>query len=134
MTAADQILMASGTAVLEGMLINRPLIAAYRVSAVTAFIIRRFKMIKSTYYTLPNNLCDEYLVPELIQEQVTAKNILEEVEKQFQESRQQRDYHSHRFHKMHLQLRQNASQQAAKTILNLVEAGSLNIAEVNEKR
>ena len=121
MTAADQILMASGTAVLEGMLINRPMIAAYRVSAVTAFIIRSFKMIKSKYYTLPNNLCDEYLVPELIQEDVTANNMLLEIEKQFQQSTQQRDYHSQRFHAMHLQLRQNASQQAAKTILALLK-------------
>ncbi len=120
MTASNQILMASGTAVLEGMLINRPMIAAYRVSALTAFIIRRFKMIKSKYYTLPNNLCDEYLVPELIQEQVTANNILQEVEKQFKQSTQQCNYRSQRFHEVHLQLRQNASQQAAKTILSLL--------------
>jgi lipid-A-disaccharide synthase len=120
MTAADQILMASGTAVLEGMLINRPMIAAYRVTASTAFIIRTFKMIKSKYYTLPNNLCDEYLVPELIQEQVTADNIYKEVEKQFQQSQQQRDYCYKRFHEMHLELRKKASQRAAEVLTALL--------------
>ena len=117
MTAADQILMASGTAVLEGMLINRPMVAAYRVSALTAFIIRRFNMIKSKYYTLANKLCNEYLVPELIQEQVCADRILEEIEKQFQQPKQQRDYCQQRFYQIHLQLRQNASQRAAKAII-----------------
>ena len=121
MTAADQILMASGTAVLEGMLINRPMIAAYRVSGLTAFIIRRFKMIKSKYYTLPNNLCDQYLVPELIQEEVTANNLMQAVETQFQQSPQQREYHRQCFYQTHLQLRQNASQKAAKVVLKLLE-------------
>ncbi len=120
MTAADQILMASGTAVLEGMLINRPMIAAYRVTASTAFIIRTFKMIKSKYYTLPNNLCDEYLVPELIQEQVTADNICTEIEKQFQQSQQQRDYCYKRFHEIHLELRKKASQRAAEVLTALL--------------
>ncbi len=120
MIAADQILMASGTAVLEGMLINRPMVAAYRVSASSAFIIRTFKMIKSTYYTLPNNLCNEYLVPELIQEQVTADNICNEIEKQFQQSQQQRDYCYKRFYQMHLKLRKKASQRAAEVLIALL--------------
>ena len=122
LAAADQILMASGTAVLEGMLINRPMVAAYRVSALTAFIIRRFNMIKTKYFTLPNNLCDEMLVPELIQEDITAENILEEIEKQFLQNKKQRDYEKQRFHNTHLLLRKNASEQAAKAILELVNS------------
>jgi len=121
MTAADQILMASGTAVLEGMLINRPMIAAYRVAPLTAFIIRSFKMIKSRYYTLPNNLCNEALVPELIQEQVTVKNIVQAVEKQFTQSQQTREYCKQRFNEIHLQLRKNASQQAAEVLFKLIK-------------
>ena len=97
MQAADQILMASGTAVLEGMLVGRPMVAAYRVSPITAKIIRLFNMIKSKYYTLPNNLADEYLVPELIQEDITADNVFDQVESQFNQDDITRNHMLNRF-------------------------------------
>ncbi len=122
MSASDQILMASGTAVLEGMLVGRPMVAVYRVAPVTAKIIRVFKLIKSKYFTLPNNLADEYLVPELIQEDVTKENILREVEAQFNQSKEQRDHMLNRFNEIHVQLKQNASERAAKALFNLIES------------
>lgn len=121
MTAADQVLLASGTAVLEGMLINRSMVAAYRVAPLTAFIIRTFKMIKSNYFTLPNNLCDEALVPELIQEEVTPENIEQAIEAQFQREQSKCNYEKQRFHEMHIALRQNASQRAADAVLALIQ-------------
>ncbi len=120
MQAADQILMASGTAVLEGMLVNRPMVAAYRISAFSVAIIRFFKMIKSKYFTLPNNLLDEYLVPELIQEDITADNIVMEIEKQFNETPAQRQHRQQRFTEMHRQLRQNASEKAGRVLSELL--------------
>ena len=122
MAASDQILMASGTAVLEGMLVGRPMVAAYRVAPMTAKIIRLFKMIKSKYYTLPNNLADEYLVPELIQEEITAENVLNEVEKQYSQSKQIRSHMLSRFSEIHQQLRQNASEKAAIALSTLIES------------
>ena len=121
MEASNQILMASGTAVLEGMLVGRPMVAAYRVAPLTARIIRLFKMIKSKYYTLPNNLADDYLVPELIQEEVTAENIVTEVEKQFKQSKQVQEKSKQRFKEIHIQLKQNASQKAAQALHKLLE-------------
>ncbi len=120
MQAADQILLASGTAVLEGMLVNRPMVAAYRISPLSVAIIRLFKMIKSNYFTLPNNLLDEYLVPELIQEEITPQNIVKEIEKQFNESDEQRSHREQRFAHMHQQLRQNASERAASVLRELL--------------
>ncbi len=122
MSASDQILMASGTAVLEGMLVGRPMVAAYRVAPVTAGIIRLFKLIKSKYFTLPNNLADEYLVPELIQEDITKENIAKEVEGQFNQSEEQRNHMLNRFNEIHIQLKQNASERAAKVIFDLIES------------
>ena len=119
MQASNQILMASGTAVLEGMLVGRPMVAAYRVAPLTARIIRGFKLIKSKYYTLPNNLADDYLVPELIQEEVTEVNIVQEVEKQFKQSPQEQEKVLKRFKEIHLQLKQNASQRAAQALYDL---------------
>ncbi len=122
MSASDQILMASGTAVLEGMLVGRPMVAAYRVAPLTARIIRLFKLIKSKYFTLPNNLADEYLVPELIQEDITKENIAKEVEGQFNQSEEQRNHMLNRFNEIHIQLKQNASERAAKVIFDLIES------------
>lgn len=122
MTASNQILMVSGTAVLEGMLIGRPMVAAYRVAPLTARIIRLFNMIKSKYYTLPNNLADEYLVPELIQEEITKENIVREVGMQFMQSEEQHNHMLGRFNEIHKQLKQNASARAAKALYNLIES------------
>jgi lipid-A-disaccharide synthase len=121
MVAADQILMASGTAVLEGMLVGRPMVAAYRVAPLTARIIRLFRMIKSRYFTLPNNLANEYLVPELIQEKVTAANVVAEVEKQLLQDAETRAHMLNRFAEIHMQLRCNASEKAAKALHDLLQ-------------
>lgn len=122
MAAADQILMASGTAALEGMLVGKPMIAAYRVAPLTARIIRLFNMIKSDYFTLPNNLAGEELVPEYIQEDITPKALFSAVEKQFTQSKEDKDYTIKRFHDIHQTLRQNASEKAAQAIHDLLKA------------
>ena len=122
MAASNQVLMASGTAVLEGMLLARPMVAAYRVAPMTAHIIRLFKMIKSKYFTLPNNLADEELVPEIIQEDITPQNLVKAIEEQFQQSNEKRDYTLQRFKDIHLELRQNASERTAKVLYDLIES------------
>jgi len=121
MQAADQILMTSGTAVLEGMLVGRPMVAAYRVAPVTAKIIRLFDMIKSKYFTLPNNLADEYLVPELIQEEITADNVFDRVDTQFNQDQASKKHMLNRFSEIHEQLRQNASDTAAGALISLLK-------------
>ena len=120
MAASDQILMASGTAVLEGMLVGRPMVAAYRVAAFTGWIIQRLGMIKSTYYTLPNNLANENLVPELIQQELTAQAVIEAVENQFAEPTEKKAYRLKRFKEIHQTLRQDASVKAAAAIQRLL--------------
>ena len=120
MAASDQILMASGTAVLEGMLVGRPMVAAYRVAAFTGWVIQRLGMIKSKYYTLPNNLADENLVPEFIQQLLTPHAIIDAVENQFAESDEQKSYRLKRFSEIHQALRKDASKQAVKAIVKLL--------------
>ena len=120
MAASNQILMASGTAVLEGMLVGRPMVAAYRVAPFTGWLIQRLGMIKSKYYTLPNNLANENLVPELIQQELTASAVVEAVDKQFAEPAQTKAYRLKRFNEIHQTLKQNASVQAAEAIHQLL--------------
>lgn len=120
MAASDQILMASGTAVLEGMLVGRPMVAAYRVAALTGWIIQRLGMIKSKYFTLPNNLANENLVPELIQQALTPEAVVDAVEAQYSESDEEKMYRLNKFNEIHVTLRKNASQQAAEAIVKLL--------------
>lgn len=126
MEASDQILMASGTAVLEGMLIGRPMVAAYRVAALTAFIIRTFNIMKAKYFTLPNNLANEYLVPELAQEEVTAENIVREIEQQYAQTIKEKETILNKFNEIHQSLKQNASKRAAKALHKLLESKNSN--------
>ncbi|MBL6749923.1 MAG: lipid-A-disaccharide synthase [Nevskia sp.] len=69
MCAADAVLLASGTATLECLLLQRPMVVAYRVSALSAALVRAFKLIKIDHVSLPNLLCDQAVVPEFLQEQ-----------------------------------------------------------------
>ena len=71
MSAADAVLLASGTAALESALLCKPTVAAYRVAPLTATIVRLFRLLKVRHYTIPNLLTREPLIPEFIQEAVT---------------------------------------------------------------
>jgi lipid-A-disaccharide synthase len=67
MSAADFVLLASGTAALESALLGKPTVAAYRVSSLTALIVRALGLVKVKEFTLPNLLAGEALIPEYIQ-------------------------------------------------------------------
>ncbi len=116
MAAADVILMASGTAVLEGMFVGRPMVAAGKLSALSVWLIRRFAGLNVTYYTLPNNLANQELVPEFIQEAVTVDNLTAAVRKMLHLSGEEKQLLEQRFTELHQCLRKNASVSAAKVL------------------
>ena len=70
LAACDGALVASGTATLETLLTGRPMVVAYRMSAVTAFLLRAMRLVKVPYFSQPNLLAGRRLVPEFLQEQV----------------------------------------------------------------
>lgn len=73
MASADLVLLASGTATLEAMLLKRPMVVIYSMHAMTYWLARR--LVKIPYVALPNILAGREIVPELIQDDANAQNI-----------------------------------------------------------
>lgn len=77
MRLSDVVLAASGTVVLEAAVVGTPVVAAYRIGGVAAFIARR--LMRGAYVTLPNIVMNEGIVPELLQGEATGPRMAEEV-------------------------------------------------------
>lgn len=118
MAAADVVLLASGTAALEAMLLKKPMVAAYKLSPLTYWIAKR--LVKVENVTLPNLLAEETLVPEFIQHEVTPEHLGQAVLEYLRNSERSELLHQ-RFYQIHQTLRQNASQRAADAILTLIK-------------
>ncbi|MCX9459235.1 lipid-A-disaccharide synthase [Vibrio cholerae] len=115
-TAADAVMLASGTVALECMLLKRPMVVGYRVNAFTAFLAKR--LLKTPYVSLPNILAGEELVKELLQEHCTVDNLYHEVSLLLESDNQAL---MDKFTEMHQWIRKDADQQAAQAVLNLIQ-------------
>ena len=73
MAASDMVMLASGTATLEAMLLERPMVVIYQLNSLTYQIAKR--LVKVPYVALPNILAGKEIIPELIQEQASGENI-----------------------------------------------------------
>jgi lipid-A-disaccharide synthase len=71
--AADAVLVASGTATLEAALYRKPMVISYKLSAISASIMRRLRYLP--WVGLPNIIAGEFLVPELLQQEATPENL-----------------------------------------------------------
>lgn len=117
MAASDVIILASGTATLEAMLLKRPMVVAYRVSKITHFIMKR--LLKAPFISLPNLLANRELVPELIQDNAQADLIGQRVLERLDERKNIEMQTT--FESLHLDLKKNASEEAADAIVSLLE-------------
>jgi len=121
MASADVVLCASGTATLEAMLINRPLVVAYRLAAATYWLARALALVKSRYIALPNILAGEALVPELIQREATGRRLSGEASR-WLDNEHSRSLLGTRFEELHRELKGNAGHNAATAIAGLLRA------------
>jgi lipid-A-disaccharide synthase len=75
LAAADLVLVASGTATLEAALHKRPMVVAYRLGAITAFLLRTLGLVKIKHFSQPNLLAGKELVPEFFQEAASPEKL-----------------------------------------------------------
>ena len=71
--ASDVVLIASGTATLQAALWKKPMVISYKVPWLTAQIMKRQGYMP--YVGLPNILCGEFVVPELLQDDATSEKL-----------------------------------------------------------
>ena len=119
LAACDAAIVASGTATLETLLSRRPMVVAYRLGALTAFLLRRLRLVKVPYFSQPNLLVGRALVPELLQEQVTGAALGDALLRRLSDGAYLREL-DEEFRKIHEQLRGGAAGRAADAILTLL--------------
>ena len=70
MSASNLVILASGTATLEAMLLRRPMVVCYKLAPITYAIASR--MLQISFVALPNLMAGKELVPEYVQKACTA--------------------------------------------------------------
>lgn len=119
MAAADVLMMASGTATLEGALFKKPMVVGYRLGPVTYWLLSL--LLKIDYVALPNLLCSKPLIPELIQQAMSPESLCSAVINWFENPADVMAL-EHSFTELHHQLRQGASLTAATVVKQIIEA------------
>jgi lipid-A-disaccharide synthase len=117
MQAADAVLLASGTATLECLLLGQPMVVAYRASALTEFVAT--KLIKIPLVSLPNILSKAAVVPELISARATPERLGQEVSQLLRHG-VLRELQVERFAAVRRELRRDAGALAADAIGSLL--------------
>lgn len=117
MAAADVVLLSSGTATLEAMLLKRPMVVAYRLTPVTYWLAKM--LVHTPYFSLPNLLARKMLVPEYLQAQVTPERLGSAILHWLEQPNAVEALQA-QFLTLHQQLRQNADCQAAQAVLSLI--------------
>jgi lipid-A-disaccharide synthase len=74
MRRCGMLIAASGTAVLESALIGTPTLIAYKLSALTFYVIKNF-FIRVPFIGLPNLIAGREIFPELLQEKASGENL-----------------------------------------------------------
>ncbi|WP_199456921.1 MULTISPECIES: lipid-A-disaccharide synthase [unclassified Marinobacter] len=117
MAASDVVLLASGTATLEAMLLKRPMVVGYRLSNLSYKLLSR--LVKVPWVALPNLLAQKGLVPELLQDDATPEALGAAVLERM-ENTEEREQLQQAFTELHESLRQNADERAATAISELM--------------
>ena len=117
--ASDVVICASGTVTLETLLVNRPMVVIYRLAPSTYHLARITGLVKPQFFSLPNILACEPLVPELIQDEASPQGIARAATDWLADD-ERREQLSARFREIHEGLNCNASERAAEEVARLL--------------
>jgi lipid-A-disaccharide synthase len=121
LAACDATLIASGTATLEAALFKRPMVIGYRMHPLSWWLMRRKQL--QPWVGLPNILCSEFVVPELIQEAASPEALCAAT-LEWLDAREHNPGKiaalEQRFTVLHESLRRNTSQLAADAIQKIL--------------
>ncbi|MFM2578506.1 lipid-A-disaccharide synthase [Vibrio fortis] len=114
-TAADSVLLASGTVALECMLLKRPMVVGYKVNKLTGYIVKKLAI--TEFVSLPNILAGEEIVKEHILEECHPDFLFPSVDAMLSGDNTAL---IERFTEMHHWIRKDADKQAANQVLKLI--------------
>lgn len=120
LAACDVTLIASGTATLEAALFKRPMVIAYRMGALSWQIMRRKRL--QPWVGLPNILCADFVVPELLQEAATPPALAQAVLAWLAAPPAKIQHLEQRFSALHTELQRDTPSLAAHAIAHLLQA------------
>ena len=119
LAACDATLIASGTATLEAALFKRPMVIAYNMNRVSWHLMHRQQL--QPWVGLPNILCREFVVPELLQEAATPTALAEATLDWFRAPEKVAALQQ-RFTLLHDELRRDTPTLCADAIQNVLES------------
>jgi len=118
LAACDVTLIASGTATLEAALFKRPMVIGYRMAALSWQLMKR--MAYQPWVGLPNILCRDFVVPELIQDRCEPQALTDAVLKWLDDEAGARAL-GQRFDELHQTLRRDTARCATDAIAEIIE-------------
>jgi lipid-A-disaccharide synthase len=119
LAVCDVTLIASGTATLEAALFKRPMVIGYHMNWLSWQIMRRKQL--QPWVGLPNILCRDFVVPELLQGQASPQNLAKEV-LAWLDAPERIAALQHRFTALHTELQRNTAALATDAIQKVLES------------
>ena len=123
LAACDCTLIASGTATLEAALFKRPMVIAYNMHPWSYRLMQRKQL--QPWVGLPNILCSDFVVPELLQDQATPRALADAVAQWLENTEQARSKVqavAQRFAALHQVLHRDTTTLSAHAIQKVINA------------
>ncbi len=117
--AADLVLVASGTATLEAALFKRPMVIAYKMPWLSWQITNRKRL--QAWVGLPNILCQDFVVPELLQDAATPQAMASALQL-WLDHPEQVNHLQQAFQDLHQSLKQDMSSLARHALQEIIAA------------